>query len=418
MSTPENRASLAPYLANVLSIAKINGRVAPAESLVLRSIIRRIGATQEDLTAAGKLLASGRYSMQLPESLAVRMDNLQDMVMVALADGDATPKETVPIEKLAKAMHYSQADIDLAVRRAELQLSKLGRRKAPRSKPITAAAPPPIPTARRRESREEPPAPPPVPKARRRSWRTETPKASAPPPPQPPPEMPPEKATPGSDAHHHGSDTMPPSPDIDNTTQDNSIADAQREAPQEQPPETPGMVSDTPMPPPGTKASRVTACAACRAASEAPETYCFGMPEGPINPWGCKLSGLMWEPNAAWLSLGHFRDDVTFVFDKQAIADRLAINLSDALNCPHLDTEYTETAFDNLPARALVGERWDYQHAEADDPDAVTVNTKDYIQGCAVTSKAIVDGVSPIGTRDAQRIIRKTARQLGRNVAL
>ena len=148
----------------------------------------------------------------------------------------------------------------------------------------------------------------------------------------------------------------------------------------------------------------------CRAESEHPETYCFGMPNGPVNPWGCRLSHMPWEPGAPWLELGRFRDDATFIFDKHAIADMLTAHLASVLNCPHLDTEFTEAAFDCLPARAHIGPRWHYRPADGDDPDAVTVRTTHYVHGCAVSTTLTVDGVDPIGTRDAMKIIRQAGR--------
>ena len=63
MTTPVDNGTRAAYLANVLSIAKTHDSVGPEESRVLRSIIHRIGATQQDLVAAGKLLSSGHHKM-------------------------------------------------------------------------------------------------------------------------------------------------------------------------------------------------------------------------------------------------------------------------------------------------------------------------------------------------------------------
>jgi uncharacterized tellurite resistance protein B-like protein len=122
MSSIVSRSSRPVYLANVLHIAKVDGVVSRAESWVLRSIINRIGAGNDDLAAARALLTDGPYTPQLPGSLNERMDNLQDMIMVALADGEAIPQESKPIEQMAKMMRYSQAGVDLAVRRAQVAL--------------------------------------------------------------------------------------------------------------------------------------------------------------------------------------------------------------------------------------------------------------------------------------------------------
>jgi hypothetical protein len=125
-----------------------------------------------------------------------------------------------------------------------------------------------------------------------------------------------------------------------------------------------------------------------------------------------------WRAGAAWLGWGHFRDNVTFVFDKKTIVARLAANLTDALNCPHLDTEYTETAFDCLPSRATIGERWNYRQADSVDEDAETISEDRYIHGCTLSTHLAVSGVDPRGTRDAEIIIRNAAKKSKRTKRL
>jgi uncharacterized tellurite resistance protein B-like protein len=379
MNTPVDNANRAAYLANVLCIAKINDTVAPAESIVVRSIIHRIGATQQDLVAAGKLLSSGNFGMQVPKSLTLRMDNLQDMVMVALADGDVSETESAPIETLAKAMHYSQADIDLAVKRAKHALAKIGM-----STSGTLPTPPiPSPKTAKREPRSRKSS------SRRRSWREEVTKARAM---QPLPDPTPAKVAPNP------ASVSAPVPTASSTEPEETLEAMPHVAP------TPSVPA----------ATRAQACAACRATCKTPTAYCFGADEGPVNPWGCRLSGMLWEQDTAWLSLGHFRDDVTFVFDKRLIAKRLASNLADVLDCPHLDTAFTEAAFDCLPERVCIGVRWQYQKVVETDAEGTTVRQTHYIHGCAVSSTAKVDGVDPVGTREALKIIRKAAKRTER----
>ncbi len=376
MSKTVAKADRPTYLANVLSIAKVDGDVAGTESLVLRSVIRGIGASQEDVVAAGALLGSGGYKMRLPKSLNERMNNLQDMVMVALADGEASPMESAPIEQMAKAMRYTQADIDLCVRRAENALRRIGRKRRPAE---SDRKPPPVPREPARAPVRVLPqevAPPPIPKP-------EPPEEPESPEPEPPEEA----------------ELEPPPQELEPPSKEEKA-----------PPVSQEEAARKGLP------KNVTACMECRAKSASPETYCFGLPEGPINPWGCRLSNMQWTPGAAWLGLGQFRDEATFVFDKHTIAERLTANLSAPLNCPHLDTTYTEAAFDCLPNRASVGERWHYRDADASDPDAVTLKTTRYVHGCPVSSSVTTDGIDPVGSRAALLIIRKAAKRTGRRL--
>jgi hypothetical protein len=139
------------------------------------------------------------------------------------------------------------------------------------------------------------------------------------------------------------------------------------------------------------------------------------MPDSNLNVWGCRLAGMDWAPGAAWFSLGAFQDDETFVFNKQAIADRLSANLSDVLGCPHLQTAYTEKAFDALPARLRVRGHWQYREAESGDRDAATVHVTRYIHGCPLVTTEEVSGIQPVGTRAAELLIQRAMRTSGRH---
>ena len=398
MSKIVAKANRPAYLANVLSIAKIGGKVAATESLALRSIMHRIGGTQDDLVAAGKMLGVGRYQLQLPDSLNERMDNLQDMIMVAIADGNLSPTEAGPIEEMAKAMKYAQADVDLAMRRAKLALKQIGRE--PRT--ITSERqPPPIPG-----------------KAPKRPAKAASQKAPPQPKPPPPPiPAPVEKEEEPPAAVDSGLPPVPePTPKAEPVPEMKPVEQAIEPVAEEEPPpaEPSGneeSVAEGPDTVSGSIPNPVKACMQRRAESENPETYCFGVPDGSPNPWGCRLANMPWEPGAPWMELGSFRDDETFVFDKHAIAERLTSGLSAALSCPHMDTDYTEAVFHSLPDRALIGPRWTYRAADSDDAHAVNVSTTEYIHGCAVSTNLTVSGVDPIGTRDAMRLIGKAGRE-------
>lgn len=376
MQSGVSRLSRPFYLANVLSIAKVDGAVPPPASKALQSIIKRIGASDQDLADAARLLASGKYKVHLSREPSESMSNLQDMVMVALADGNVSPREAAPIERAAKVMDFSQADMDMAVRRAELALKQMGVTDVLPSKP------PPVPATA---------PPPPAPKRPRTTMPLESPpplKSEAIP--GPPPESPPEPE---------------PEPAPEDAT----------EAPPVPPPVMTHPAAPVTAAGGGQGPARVKACAACRESSEEGTAYCFGRPEGALNVWGCRLAGMDWAPGAMWMELGHFQDDETFVFDKQAIADRLGANLAGVLECPHLSVAYTEKTFDMLPSKVAVRGHWRYRDADPGDPDTVTVRVTEYVHGCAVAVSKRVSGLEPRNTREAEKVIRRALRATGRD---
>lgn len=137
------RADKISYLANVFAICGVDSRFAPQEVMVLKEVARRLNLTQEEATLARNLVASGHYELALLSDSRARRDNLEDMVMAALADGDLQPQESVPIEKLAKALRFVQVDMDMIVRRAQFRLDALLKTAHAAGK--TPPSPPPVP---------------------------------------------------------------------------------------------------------------------------------------------------------------------------------------------------------------------------------------------------------------------------------
>jgi uncharacterized tellurite resistance protein B-like protein len=149
------------YLANVFAICGADGRVSPREVAVIKDVARRLDVSQAEVTAARNLVASGHYELALLSDFRVRRDNIEDMVMAALADGNLQPQAAAPIEKFAKTLRFAQADMDMIARRAQSRLNALFKKnahtvsKAPPAPPAApssavvnaASAPPPVPQA-------------------------------------------------------------------------------------------------------------------------------------------------------------------------------------------------------------------------------------------------------------------------------
>jgi len=150
------------YLANVFAICGADGRVTAPEVAVLKDVARRLNVTQAEVDVARNMIASGHYEMSIISDSRARRDNLEDMVMAALADGTIHEKESGPIEKLAKALRFVQADMDMLSRRAQHRLDGvLGAQAAADKKKAAApqASPPPKPDPAPPPAEETPEAP-------------------------------------------------------------------------------------------------------------------------------------------------------------------------------------------------------------------------------------------------------------------
>lgn len=374
MKTSLTPAQKVSYLANVLSIAKPEEQMGSSELAVLQEIIDRLDVDWNSLQEAKKLVAGGIYSLRLMREAGVRRDNIEDMIAISLADGSLSDDETNPIEKMSETLGFSQADMDMIVRRAELRVQKL------KSAPVNKHnQPPPEPPKKQKPVQKTPPPPPQT----YTSYKHRPQESSASTPPAPPPGYTnPYAASPYASGINTKEAATGPVPV----------------------PELPPGVEEPAV-------DHVEACISQRAASDHPGEYCFGLGSDCLNIWGCRLMNLDWKPGSDWLSLGKFRDDNTFIFDRNAIKGVVEKHVEHVMKCPHLRIDYIEEVFSRLPARASASGRWRYREGHSDDRRAVQISASSYMHGQHIISKKTVVGMDPDGPGEALKIIRRSLRK-------
>lgn len=440
------------YLANVFSIATVDGEVSAAERVVLESIADRLGVDASILQAAKNLLeAGGAYRLRILSSPSDRMANVEDMVAVAMADGRMDERETGPIERITEAMRYAQADMDMVVARAEARLMRLrkvrpdlapaggeaaagpARRSAGRGSrgPSRGSRPPPVPVRPPRPV--QPPAPPSKPAAAAPPpARATASVVEAEPAPEPPPSEPvarvPErgvaiavaddrsllyrfvaqrlKSAAESGCYARAGDTW-----HYGVWPQDRVADALALAVVAKPlPKRACFLEGCEMA--WEDVFDASECAAARRASEHPAEYCFGVDEGILNPWGCRLASMGWSGFSDWFRLGRFESDDVYDFDKEAVRTELGKRLECARSCPFLRRAYADAAVSRLPDRVRPRGGWRLREAVGGSPGR-RVETREYVHGCALRSDLQADAITPTGVRTAVRIVRQATRDCG-----
>lgn len=170
------------YLANVLTIACADGRLSRREEGILHVIAESIGASEADIEEAKSLLMRGDYRLIPLKVTAERLQNIEDMVMVAMADGSLSGHETTPIESFTDALGLTQKEMDSIVTRAQQRLRNKEFQAAPR-RTIRRRGPTPTQAPRYHPKAPKPPPTPPQPPA----VPPVPPRARQPSPPKPPP---------------------------------------------------------------------------------------------------------------------------------------------------------------------------------------------------------------------------------------
>ncbi len=366
------RDTILLHLANVLAIAEADGTFSAPENAAVGDIMARIRANDNDLAAARALLERDPpYRLQALPDPAENMRMIEDMVLMSLADGHVSPYESRPLDAFLSDLGFVQADMDMIVQRVRARLHNI-----PPPLPKTSS-PPPL----RREGETRPSIP-----SERGSPAPHQPAApkgyARPAPKQTPPSAPAKKIR------------QPPPVE--------AVPATELEVERLAQPRATGALEPTDTP--------ISACARARTQSSFGACYCFGCPESPLNPWGCRLLDMAWTDDAPWLRFGAFHDDDSFVFDREAIARHLRQRLATVADCPFLLAGFAEHALSALPSRATTAGRWRHHLASQTTVSAaVPVTIRTYRHGCSRQVVALSDGLSPTDDRDARLMIRRTA---------
>jgi hypothetical protein len=366
------------HLANVLMIAEADGAFTEPKAAALREIMHRIGADAGDLAAAREWMARhSPYRLQVISNSADSMRMIEDMVFMSLADGQVSPEESRPLEAFLSNLGFVQADMDLIVQRVRTRL-----------RAIPTAPHPAMPT--RRDD---------VAAIAGKAARHVTP------PPMAPRPSPPARKPPAAPQGKSPQQTPMPQPAASTPVSEVSHEPERKPAECTTPPEP---ASESP----------VDRCERRRASAPLGACYCFGTPDEPLNPWGCRLTHMAWTADADWLRLGRFRNSDTFVFDREAIAARLNERLESVRDCPFLLAGFAQQAVSALPSQATTMGRWRHHLVSQTAPSATAVTVRSYSHGCLREVAAWADGLAPTDDQDAWRMIRCAARRTGVTVDL
>jgi len=153
-------------------------------------------------------------------------------------------------------------------------------------------------------------------------------------------------------------------------------------------------------------------CVRSRQGAYRPVEYCFGKDENRLNPWGCKQARLDWTEWAPWFSYGKFKQVApgrhSWEFDKARIRHALETNLYRYRHCPHLDFDFIEAVLLVIPDVVHVdGLHWKYSRASEQVPGCVKIVEKDHNGILEWTHEYYADGVRPKGLRVFEDVLKK-----------
>lgn len=156
-------------------------------------------------------------------------------------------------------------------------------------------------------------------------------------------------------------------------------------------------------------------CASQRDHAYKPVEYCFGKDENRINPWGCKQARMDWSDWSSWFSLGYWERPGTqgkpnvWVFDKERIRHNLATNLHRFRFCPYLHEKFVEAVVVSIPETVQVSDNgpWKYNSVYEETPGSIKIVEKEGDGDFSYTREYYADGVRPRGLLPLEEILTR-----------
>ena len=100
------------YLANLWLVARADKALSDQEKALIDQVQKSIQAKRSHDTAAQKAVETGGFSLNKVGSFADQVQNLEDMVAVALADSDLAPAEADVIGSFCGLIGIQQEQLD------------------------------------------------------------------------------------------------------------------------------------------------------------------------------------------------------------------------------------------------------------------------------------------------------------------
>ncbi len=113
---------LVPYLANIVAVIHADGVIQEEETSALESICQRIEAGREDLEEAIRCVAENRFRLTPVGRFSDKVRNLEDMVFVAMKDGNLAKEEKALVLSFAKNIQITQSQFRAIVSETKLKI--------------------------------------------------------------------------------------------------------------------------------------------------------------------------------------------------------------------------------------------------------------------------------------------------------
>ena len=111
------------YLANIVKIAQLDGKLHPGEQDAIGKICKDLQAEENHLAQALKKVAEEGHQMTPVGRFSDKIRNLEDMLLVAMIDGELAPPEKKEMLAFVKQVNLTQNQIKAIMTETKLKIS-------------------------------------------------------------------------------------------------------------------------------------------------------------------------------------------------------------------------------------------------------------------------------------------------------
>ncbi|MGH8396653.1 MAG: zinc ribbon domain-containing protein [Gammaproteobacteria bacterium] len=402
------------YLANLLAVARADGRVTPNEMQAITNTQKRIGATKTLLSKAQTVVETTGYMPSPVGLLSTRISNLEDMIVVSLMDGKLDQAEELVILEFARKAGVTKEQFQIIIAQVKTNMAPSHNMRACPSCAASVSEDakfcPACGSSLTKSDQES---------AVLITYKIPVKGVAI--------EFSESSASGFADAVKRAQGAP-----INATCIRGKKTWYLAAWPREQIGEAAKLVGDIK----GMRNRKVWVdgqeshwddvfgfvwCSEQRNTAYRPVEYCFGIDEKRFNVWGCKQANMDWVIWGNWFSYGQFRKagvlnkQVIFAFDKKRIRHELEQNLFRFRFCPHLNFRLIDAVLDAIPDEVEVKANgpWKYKEDYEQSPGSIQIIEKVTEDGYSFEKKYYSSGVVPRSPKVGLEILRKALHTSG-----
>jgi len=119
MITPD---LLVYYLANIIKVAQTEGKMNAMAQGALKAVCKRLQVDKKALKEAARMVAGGGYGLMPVGRFSDKVMNLEDMLFVALVDGEFSEAEREEVQGFMDKIQVTEEQVQMILTETKMKL--------------------------------------------------------------------------------------------------------------------------------------------------------------------------------------------------------------------------------------------------------------------------------------------------------